>query len=265
MIEQDRKHTFAICAYKESEYLEECILSLKNQTTESNIIMITSTPNALIEGLAQKYNIPLFSNEGNGGIANDWNFAYAHAESKYVTIAHQDDLYEKDYARQVIQRLEKASNPLICFTDYGELRNGNKINENKLLKIKRMLLIPMKLPGIRNLKFIHRRILSLGNPICCPSVTYVRENLPEVVFHAGYLSNIDWEAWEMMTRLKGKLIYSNQILMYHRIHEESTTSEIIGDNQRTNEDYEMFCKFWPKWIAKKISRIYSKSEESNNL
>ena len=39
------EHTFAICAYKESVYLETCIRSLKEQTIESNIIMVTSTPN----------------------------------------------------------------------------------------------------------------------------------------------------------------------------------------------------------------------------
>ena len=41
-------HTFAICAYKESPYLEECIKSLKNQTIKSNILIATSTPNDYI-------------------------------------------------------------------------------------------------------------------------------------------------------------------------------------------------------------------------
>ena len=38
-----KNHTFVICAYKESKYLEECIKSLINQTVKSNIIMTTST------------------------------------------------------------------------------------------------------------------------------------------------------------------------------------------------------------------------------
>ena len=41
-------HTFAICAYKESPYLEECIKSLKNQTIKSNILIATSTPKELL-------------------------------------------------------------------------------------------------------------------------------------------------------------------------------------------------------------------------
>ena len=58
-MEEFKNHTFAICAYKESKYLEKCIESLEKQTVKSNIIMITSTPNDYIKNIAQKHNIPL--------------------------------------------------------------------------------------------------------------------------------------------------------------------------------------------------------------
>ena len=45
-------HTFVICAYKKSSFLEECIISLKKQKYKSEIIMITSTPNELISEMA---------------------------------------------------------------------------------------------------------------------------------------------------------------------------------------------------------------------
>ena len=34
-------HTFVICAYKESPFLEDCILSLKKQSIRSHIILVT--------------------------------------------------------------------------------------------------------------------------------------------------------------------------------------------------------------------------------
>ena len=37
-------HTWVICAYGESDYLEACIQSLKNQTLQSQIICYSSTP-----------------------------------------------------------------------------------------------------------------------------------------------------------------------------------------------------------------------------
>ena len=57
---KESDHTFVVCAYKESMYLEECILSLKRQSVKSNIIMVTSTENDFIKDIAQKYHIELF-------------------------------------------------------------------------------------------------------------------------------------------------------------------------------------------------------------
>ena len=99
-------HTFVICAYKESEYLEECIQSLVNQTLRSEIIMVTSTPNEYIEMMSKKYDIPLFVNEGEGGITQDWNFALSRVDTRFATIAHQDDIYEPSYAEKMLFQLK---------------------------------------------------------------------------------------------------------------------------------------------------------------
>ena len=56
-----------------------------------------------------------------------------------MTIAHQDDDYQPDYLKTLQEYGQKAKDPLILFTDYGELRNGAVITENKNLKIKRMI------------------------------------------------------------------------------------------------------------------------------
>lgn len=106
-------------------------------------------------------------------------------------------------------------------------------------------------------------MLALGNGICCPSVTFAKNNLPNPVFRVHFRSNEDWEAWERLSKMKGEFLYDSTIQMGHRIHEESETSIIIGDNARSKEDYEMFCKFWPKSIAKVLSKVYAKSEKSN--
>lgn len=259
------EHTFAICAYKESEYLEECICSLKNQTVSTNIILATSTPNKYIKGLCDKYHIAMYVNNGEHGITQDWNFAYSRANTKYVTIAHQDDIYEPDYVENLLCYIKKAGKPIIFFTDYGELRDGKKVYDNKLLNIKRIMLLPLRQKLFWNSKFVRRRVLSFGSPICCPSVTYVKENCPEVIFKSGFRSDEDWEAWEMLSRRKGAFVYCNKPLMMHRIHEDSETSKILLDNARTEEDYVMFCKFWPKFIAKMLTKIYGNSEKSNDL
>ena len=262
---KNNKHTFAVCAYKESPYLEECVQSVQNQTVQSKVIITTSTPNEYIKQISEKYNVPLYINEGEKGITQDWNFAYKMAETELVTIAHQDDVYLPNYVEEILHLKEKTKNPLILFTDYAELRNDKVVSANHLLKVKRILLFPLRMPLFWNSKFVRRRVLSLGCPICCPAVTFEKKNLPEKVFKAGFRSAEDWEAWEMLSKRKGAFAYTRSIGMYHRIHAESETSVILGDNARIQEDYVMFKKFWPEFIARILAKAYSSSEKSNEL
>ena len=268
-----KKHVFAICAYKESPFLEECIRSIKEQTVQSNVIITTSTPNEYIRELSEKYQIPLYVNEGEKGITQDWNFAYSKADAEYVTIAHQDDVYLTEYSKCLVEQLRKKEDALIAFTDYSELRNGIQKSDGKNLKIKRILLSPMKKKMGSEKKVWKRFVLRFGNAICCPTVTYhktkldklLQERQQQQLFQQHFRSNLDWQTWEWLSCEKGRFIYIPQILMSHRIHEESETSVTIQDNLRGREDYEMFCKFWPKSIARLLTRLYSESEKSNEL
>lgn len=256
-------HTFVICAYKKSAYLEECIQSLTKQSVLGEIIMITSTPNEYIEGLASKYNIRLYVNTGEGGIAQDWNFGVSKCKSRYVTIAHQDDVYEEDYLKDVLAAIRRSRNPIITFTDYGEIRDGQKVLKSRMLMVKRLLLMPLRIKAFSGSRFVKRRVLSLGNPICCPSVTYCMERLKQPIFEVKYGSNLDWQTWAGLASQDGEFVYVKRPRMYHRIHRESTTSGLIENHERGREDMEMLGQFWPKPIAKLIGKAYSKGENLN--
>ena len=258
-------HRFMICAYKESPYLEECICSLKKQNSNVNIGMTTSTPCEYIEKLATKYEIPLYINNGESGIANDWNFALAKAGARIVTIAHQDDVYCEDYLEKLLESIHKSESPLLFFSDYGELRNGTFVTKTKLLNIKRIMLFPLRSECLQKSRAVRRMILSLGSPISCPTVSYVLDNLKQPVFEQHYRGSVDWQTWEKISRETGSFVYQTDVLMYHRIHSGSETSAIIKESVRTQEDYEMFCRFWPKWIAKILIHFYAKGQDSNQL
>ena len=44
------------------------------------------------------------------------------------------------------------------------------------------MLWPFKWKHLQKIRFVRRRILSFGNAICCPSVTFVKEEMPELLF-----------------------------------------------------------------------------------
>ena len=259
-------HTFALCAYGDSPYLEECIISLKQQSVQSNIILATSTPSPYIDDIADKYNIPVIINFGEKGIGADWNFAYGSAHTSLVTIAHQDDLYESQYTERMLKQINEAKKPILWFCDYWELRGTERINNNKNMRIKHFLLSPLKFRLFQSSRFVRRRILSLGCPICCPAVTYVIKQAGEKdIFSKDMKVSLDWDQWEKQSKKRGEFVYCAEPLMCHRVHEESATTELIASQTRGREDMEMFRRFWPEAIARKLEKIYSTSENSNQL
>lgn len=255
-------HTFVVLAYNESPYLEDCINSVLNQSIKTNVVIATSTPNSFIKNMAKKYKLKILTHQEGLGIAEDFNFAYECVNTELVTIAHQDDIYERDYVKNVLENFKKFQDTIILFTDYYEIRDKEKVTNSKIKKIKKILLFFLKYKAWSRFKFVKRSALRLGNAICCPTVTFCKKNITiDKLFTSHFISNMDWLAWERLSKLKGRFIYIHQELVGHRIHEDAATSKIIHDGKRTNEDYEMFLKFWPKPIAKIINKVYKNNEK----
>lgn len=262
-MERFNNHTFVVCAYKESKFLEECIKSLKNQTIKSNIIVTTSTPNGHIESIAKKYELPLYINNGESGIGQDWNFGVSNTNTDYVTVAHQDDIYKEKYLENIVKYLENKKDFVIAFTKYKEIKNGEEIKLTVNLKIKEFLLFPLRF--FKKSKWIKRRMLSLGNVICCPSVTINKKIVGEKPYKTELKCNLDWDTWVDFIKYKGRFLYIPKYLMNHRIHEESETSALIENNIRLEEDLYMFKKFWPNFIANFLCSKYKKAMKTNEI
>lgn len=253
------KHTFAVCAYKDSPYLEECILSLKAQTVPTNIILCTSTPSEYIYNIASKYNIPVFERNEPSDIQEDWNFAYNHADSELVTIAHQDDLYNENYAGELLKAYERYQDMTMFFCDYIPIKHGNVGEKDTNNKVKRLLRLPMKWSALSNKRWAKKGILSLGNSISCPMVTYNKRILGETIFTSDLKFGLDWDTFLKIAKIPGRFVYVDYPLGCYRIHEGATSKEFIVDKRRVKEDEEMFRKFWPGWMVKLIMIPYKKA------
>ena len=260
-----KDHTFVICAYKENPYLEKTIRSIEKQTVKSRIILSTSTPNEHIEKICKKHSIEWFVNPKPHLAGDDWNYGYSKAETPLVTIVHQDDLYESNFLEETLKSInaKKKDDVIITYTDYYELKLGRKEKSNLLLIIKRIMNFPLSISCLQKMRFVRRRILSFGCPICCPAVTYVKKNAGDQVFDTVYKNSCDYKTWVDLARRQGRFVYIRKPLMLHRIYAESATTLNLNDNIRKKEDYEILCELWPRPIAKLINDIYAKSEKSN--
>jgi len=260
------KHSFAVVAYKDSPYLPDCLDSLKDQTVKSEIYITTSTPSLYIDEIGKKYGAKIFVTDPGKGIAHDWNFGISVAKTKYVTLAHQDDLYNSNYAELCIKVAEKFNDTLICFTGYSEIVDDKERSSTFMLTAKKIMNF-MFMPLKKNIKSRQWKKFSqsFGTAIPCPSVMYNKETLNDFIFSDKYKVSLDWDAWLRMSEMKGRFVYVPKILSKHRIHKASATTEGIQANVRQQEDFEIFCRIWPKFIAKILTKFYAGSYKSNEV
>ena len=263
------KHTFVVCAYKESEFLEDTVSRLMNQTVKSRVLISASTPNDTISGVAEKYGLEVRINPEGGTSAKDWNFAYIQAETDYVTLAHQDDVYEPEFTEIMLSALESSKNPVLAYSDYYEIRHpekgvpGFRVEKNKLLRIKRMMLRTIDLS--KGNRWLRHRVLSFGYPMCCAGTTYVKRRFPTIDFIQDWHNSHDWDSAIRLASEKGEFLFIRKLLLGHRIYLESQTTNVIGSGIRYGEDLACLQHYWPKPIAGVIMKQYMKSYKSNML
>ena len=254
------QHTFVVLAHGESPFLEDCLRSLAAQTLKSTIMMVTSTPSAKTRQVAERYGICYGVNKKSGGIADDWNFAMRSADTPYVTLAHQDDIYEAEYVEGMLASARAATDALITFSDYVQLDGSQKTHATPLLRIKKAILSAVFLGRIAiSSRWAKRLLLSFGCPICCPSVMYRREMLVEQEFHSSFEVNLDWKYWIDLTHIGGAFVYVRRPLLTYRAHQATTTSGAIASGQRKDEDLRCFKLLWPGFLAAILSRFYALS------
>ena len=258
-------HTFVISAYKESQYLDSCIQSLLCQQVKSNLVIATSTPNEFIAQKAQQYGLSYMLNKSlEAGIANDWNFALEVAQTNLVTIVHQDDIYEDDYALKMVNAFEKSKgNALISFSNYREILD-NRLRSNSLnFMVKKILLAPFFFTHSISSVFFKKFILSFGDTICCPSVTFNKAALKDFKFSSDFYCALDWYAWYQLSQSEGAFLFINKKLVQHRIHNESATTANLDTGVRQQEERKILNMIWGITIGNFISRLYSLGHKSN--
>jgi hypothetical protein len=260
-------HTFAIPVHRAAPNLAALVESLRAQSgARSKILLATSTPSAELDAFAKRYALSLHINPQRTDIAADWNFALAAANSSLVTLAHQDDVFAPAYVAQLSGALCRHPGALIAFCDYSEHTPLGPRSTNINLRIKRAL---------RQWSFGTReciaepcdkvRLLSLGNPICCPSVMFDRSALTDFHFPGGFQTNLDWMAWLELARRPGGFVYVRERLVSKGVHAGSETTATIANRAREREDRAIFNTLWPRPVAAALATLYRLGYRANRF
>ncbi len=254
------KHTFAICAYRESPYLEELIRSLLSQKMRSSVILCTSTPNQYIENLCKKYDIKMFISTKESSLMNDWSFAletaFIEEGAELVTIAHQDDIYHPDYSSEMMRAYKKYPDMLLFCSSNKTIDACGNERGGRVEAVKKILRLPLRLKILSGSTVIKRLSLRFGNSICCPSCTYNIKLTGIELFKKNYHFVIDWDTLWNLTSLKGKFIVCEKNLISYRVHDGAETKKNIVDHNREKEEHIMFRRIWPEPVVKLIMHFY---------
>lgn len=260
-------HTFAIPVYLAAPNLATLVESLRAQAGDpSEILLATSTPSVQLEAFAKRQKVALHINPLRIDIAADWNFALSAAQTRFVTLAHQDDYFASPYVVQLRSALRRHPNGVLAFCDYSEHTPLGARQTNINLRIKRVL--RQRAFGRRECIADTRdkvRLLSLGNPICCPSVMFNRSLLADFRFPAGFQTNLDWMAWLELAQRPGGFVYVRKRLLFKGVHPGSETTATIANRSREYEDRAIFDRLWPRPVAAALASLYRLGYRANRV
>jgi glycosyltransferase involved in cell wall biosynthesis len=260
-------HSFVIPVYQAAPSLAALIESLRAQDgVRSEILLSSSTPSTELDQIAKRHAIPLHINPRRANISADWNFALAVTSTKFVTLAHQDDLFESSYVSRLRAAHCASPGAILAFCDYSEHSLQGPRARNLNLRIKRALC--RRAFGARECISATRdkvRLLSLGNPICCPSVMFDRSKIPDFRFPGGFRTNLDWMAWLDLAHRPGGFVYVRDRLISKGVHADSATTATIANRAREREDRAVFDALWPRPIAAALAAAYRLGYRANRL
>ena len=250
-------HSFIILAYNESDDLEDCIKSIKSQSIKSNVFIVTSTKNDFIINLASEYSLGVMVNDSISNKGNDYNFALSSVDTELITIVHQDDLYDRNYAKKILSCYQENKDASIMFTDYYEIDGACKIKKSKSLFKKRLCVWLLKYKCFNKSKYFKRLALKYHKAICTSSVTFVKKNIPNEVFPIDLKFNNDWAGFEKLSLINQRFVYIPHKLVGYRINKEKNK-----DIEQIKEDIIIYKRFWP---TKLIDFIYRKKLEKEKF
>ena len=244
-------HTFVILAYLENDNLLECVKSVLNQTVKSNVIIATSTKNDYIIDLASEYGLGVMVNDKPSNKGSDYNYALNAFDTELVTIAHQDDVYDRNYVKEIINCYKNNQDTSIIITNYYGILDDQRINGNKEITTSRFLVKPLEYKKFQNKKYFKLRSLKYKQSFCTSSVTYVKRNIKNDFFPTNLTYNNDWQAFIELAKSDCKFVYINKKLVGYRLN-----NKVINDD-RIKEDILIYKELWPNFI---IDYLYKKKE-----
>lgn len=135
-MKKQEKISVIVACYNIEEYIEECLLSLQNQTYKNYEVLAvddgsTDKTSKIIKKFLKDKKFKYLKKE-NGGLSSARNFGLDNSDSKYVCFVDGDDSVEKNYLEDLYNNLvDNNTDMAICAFErnYKDKTNYNQVND----------------------------------------------------------------------------------------------------------------------------------------
>lgn len=132
--------------YNSAEHLEECLMSIANQTfNDIEVIIIndgsTDSSGQICDSFANKYNFIHVTHIHNSGVSNARNLGIELSNGEYVTFVDSDDIIDTHYIAKLIFAISNTNADYAicafdCFSENGQIRHINYLyNQGETIDI----------------------------------------------------------------------------------------------------------------------------------
>lgn len=223
-------------AYKHERYIEECILSIANQTyLNKELILIDDlSPDntaTVIQNVIEKNevkdkfsNIIFIKHEINKGAHYSINEGLGQASGDYFTIINTDDLYELNRIEEMMKILEKTK-AQICFTKVDTINQDSEILRNDEWEYYCSLQRKIEQYPTINLALLTDNVaISTGN------LLFTKELFKKIGGFKDYKYIHDWDFLLKSTLITEPVYVENTNYLY-RLHETNSFKELQKDEE----------------------------------
>lgn len=221
------KIAIIIPTYNSEKYLDQCLLSVLNQDSDSKIYINDNGSTDKTLKIIEKYNtnsrIQIKINEKENFSNFKKRFKYVFQEEEFITLIHSDDWVEINYISNIINFLTKNEN-IECFQSDMKLYNNNVYNG----------MTQFRYNDLNDFKVKFCKV----NIVNCPTVVFKKSIFQHLEPKAHISNNIisigidDYDMWGNLAENKIFIHPSSQYFGYnYRLHSASHSQRIKNDSQ----------------------------------
>ena len=237
------KVSICIPTYNRYELLLQCLESIKSQEYKNYEVIISNNNSSdKTNELVSCTDYTIHHHDKSLNWYNNWNFCKNKTSGDITVICHDDDLYHKDYLKEIVKCFKKHNDVSLIHT------SSYHFYDNISTSIIRRQRVD---PYITNSSDYLNECSNKWCNINCPTVAVRTFIYKDLDFDDKYLS-ADYFMWFRILRKGGKICYINKPLVYYRQH--NSVKGNINNFQAIQEYKEMYISVFEDEISKSVMK-----------